>query len=209
VRAVLFDVDGVLVHGYGYGNNPSQKRWDEALQEDLGIDPERFQREFIYDVFIKKVIIGKMALIEALDRVLPSLGYKGSPLTFIQYWLRNDSHINQPLIDLVKKLKEAAAPPLYLATNQEHMRAWWLWDTMGLGELFDDIFYSARLGVAKPDRGFYRDVMKRIGPQTEPPLFFDDSETNVKAARSHGWEAVLFVELEDFTKHPWIAERLK
>ena len=37
-----------------------------------------------------------------------------------------------------------------MATNQEHMRAQWLWQTLRFGELFDDIFHSARVGHAKP-----------------------------------------------------------
>ena len=39
-RAVLFDVDGVLVHGY-HARPELQLRWDENLLEDLGIDPEQ------------------------------------------------------------------------------------------------------------------------------------------------------------------------
>ena len=51
-------------------------RWDENLLDDLGVDPQRFKDEFIYDIFIKKVIVGQMGLVEALDRILPGLGYR-------------------------------------------------------------------------------------------------------------------------------------
>ena len=51
-------------------------------------------------------------------------------------------------------------------------------------------------------------MSNRLGPQAEPPLFFDDRDDIVKAARAHGWEAVQYDELEDVTGHPWIAERL-
>ena len=47
------------------------------LLADLGIDPDRFRNEFIFDIFIKKVVIGEMSLIEALDRRLPVLGLQG------------------------------------------------------------------------------------------------------------------------------------
>ena len=36
LRAVLFDVDGVLVHGY-HARAERQRRWDEHMQADLGI----------------------------------------------------------------------------------------------------------------------------------------------------------------------------
>ncbi|MHB1102161.1 MAG: HAD family hydrolase [Devosia sp.] len=104
-RAVLFDVDGVLVHGYR-ARPERQIRWDENLLADLGVDPERFRAEFICNIFIKKVIIGQMPLIEALERVLPSLGYNGSAMHFVSYWLSHDSNVNQRLLDVVRRLKQ-------------------------------------------------------------------------------------------------------
>lgn len=206
-RAVFFDVDGVLVHGY-HARPELQRHWDAQLLEDLGIDRERFRNEFIFDIFIKKVVVGEMSLIEALDRRLPSLGYRGSPMAFVNYWLSRDSELNQPLLDIIRQLKARDDLKLYIATNQDHMRALWLYQTMGLGELFEDIFYSARAGIRKPERGFFNFIEQRIGPQNEPPLFFDDTPKVIDGARKHGWEAVLFETVDDCTNHPWIAARL-
>lgn len=206
-RAVIFDVDGVLVHGY-HAKPELQQRWDEDLLADLGVDPQRFRDEFIFDVFIKKVVIGQTALIPALDRVLPSLGYHGSSMVFAHYWLSRDSKINSPLIDLVRQLRANADIRLFLATNQDHMRAQWLWQTLGLSELFEDIFYSARIGARKPDPAFFKFVDAKLGPQSEPPLFFDDSPANITAARAAGWDAVQFDTTDDFTSYSWVADRL-
>lgn len=104
-RAVFFDVDGVLVHGY-HARPDLQQRWDENLLADLGVDPERFRNEFIYDIFIKKVITGQTSLVAALDRILPSLGYRGSPMVFVHYWLSHDSQLNQPLLDMIARLRQ-------------------------------------------------------------------------------------------------------
>lgn len=206
-RTVFFDVDGVLVHGY-HARPELTRRWNENLLEDLGVDPERFTQEFIFDIFIKKVVVGQMSLVEALDRRLPSLGYKGSPMVFVDYWLTHDSELNRPLLELVRKLKQRDDVRLYIATNQDHLRAHWLWQNMGLASLFDDIFYSARVGIRKPQRGFFDFIEHRIGPQAEPPLFFDDTPDVVAGARAHGWEAVVFNTVDDVTGHPWIAARL-
>ena len=206
-RAVFFDVDGVLVHGY-HARPELTRRWNENLLADLGVDPERFTQEFIFDIFIKKVVVGEMSLVEALDRRLPSFGFKGSPMVFVDYWLTHDSQLNQELLDLVRVLKQRNDLRLYIATNQDHMRALWLWQTMGLGSLFEDIFYSARVGIRKPERGFFDFVERKIGPQSEPPLFFDDTPKVIDGARAAGWEAVLFNTIDDFTSHSWVAERL-
>ena len=206
-RTVFFDVDGVLVHGY-HARPDLQQRWDENLLADLGVDPERFRNEFIYDIFIKKVITGQTSLVAALDRILPSLGYRGSPMVFVHYWLSHDSQLNQPLLDMIARLRQRSDLKLYVATNQDHMRALWLWQTLGMCALFEDIFYSARIGIRKPERGYFDFIMARIGRQSEPPLFFDDTPGVVSGARSYGWEAVQFDTMDDFTNHPWIAARL-
>lgn len=207
-RAVIFDVDGVLIDGI-HARPELARRWDANLLADMGVDPERFTREFIFDVFVKKVSIGQMSVIEALERHLPGLGYKGSPMVFHHYWLTQDSVLNQPLLDQVRALRARSDIRLYIATNQEHLRATWLWSHLGLAELFDDIFYSARVGVRKPQRGFFDFVDARIGRQTEPPLFFDDTPAVVAGARAAGWEAVEFSTTDDFTDHPWVAARLR
>jgi putative hydrolase of the HAD superfamily len=206
-RAVLFDVDGVLIHGY-HANPARVRPWDANMLADTGIDPDRFRQEFTFDIFIKKVIVGEMSLIDALERRLPSLGYKSSPMRFAQYWLKQDSVLNEPLLDVVRKLKQSADCKLYIATNQEHLRASWLWGHLGLSELFEDIFYAARIGVQKPDRKFFDFIEHRIGTQDMPPLFFDDSPKVIEGARKHGWEAIQFETVEDCTSHPWIAARL-
>lgn len=206
-RAVFFDVDGVLVNGY-HANPERSVRWNENLLADLGIDPERFNKEFIYDLFVKQVLVGRMGLVEALDRALPGLGFNGPSMKLVSYWLSHDSCLNEPMLDLVRKLKASDDVRLYLATNQEHIRAFWLWQDMGLGELFEDIFYAARIGAAKPTRPFFDGIMARIGLQGERPLFFDDSIKVIEGARDYGWEAVLFDDLADCAAHPWIAARL-
>ena len=206
-RAVFFDIDGVLVHGM-HANPAHVRRWDSTLEADLGIQPTRFTEEFIFDIFVKKVVTGQMSVIEALEKRLPALGYRGSPMVFLNYWLEHDSVLNQPLLDVVARLRAHGDSRLYIATNQEHIRATWLWSHLGLARLFDDIFHSARVGIRKPEPAYFDFIAGRIGPQGEPPLFFDDSPHVIDGARRAGWEAVLFNTLDDCTSHPWIAQRL-
>ncbi|WP_404403270.1 HAD-IA family hydrolase [Pelagibacterium halotolerans] len=206
-RAVFFDVDGVLVHGY-HAKPELQQRWDENLLEDLGIRPEDFKTEFIYGTFINEVLPGKLSLVAALDDVLPRLGYKGSSLTLVDYWLRHDSNIDVAMFETVKKLARQPGVDLYMATNQDHLRAFYIWQELGYGDLFKDMFYASRMGVSKPDAAFFDRVMERIGPQDTPPLFFDDSPKVIEAANAYGWEAVLYETHKDCIGHPFITERL-
>jgi putative hydrolase of the HAD superfamily len=206
-RAVIFDLNGVLLHGE-HTRPELQRRWERALVDNFGIDPDRFRDEFIFDIYIKKVIIGQTSLVEALDRRLPSLGYRGSTMAFAQFWLASDSEVNHELLALVAQLKQRTDLRLFIATNQDHTSAQWLWQNLALGELFEDMFYSARIGIRKPQRAFFDFVDSRIRPQSQPPLFFDDTPKVIAGARAAGWEAVQFDSFGDCAKHPWIAERL-
>ena len=207
MRTVLFDVDGVLVHGY-HAKPEKQRRWDEHMEADLGISPEAFKTTFIRGLFESHVIVGQMSLVNALEQVLPALGYSGSPLTLISYWLEHDAHVNHQLLDLVRRLRRTGSAKLCVATNQEHLRAFHLWNNLGFRTVFDDMFNSARLGAMKPDRAFFERISQLLGEQAEPPLMFDDSSAVIAAATEFGWEGVLFEEVGDCSGHPWIQKQL-
>jgi len=202
-RALFFDVDGVVMHGF-HARPEKRRRWDEHLQQDLGISPVEFSKQFIEGPFLQQVLTGRTSLVQALEAALPALGFKGSVLRVTDYWLRRDSQQNYPLLDAIRDLRVAGARRIYLATNQEHLRASHLWTALGLQAYFDDMFYSARLGVLKPSREFFERIAATLGPQSEPPLFFDDSEEVVLAAVAYGWEAVLFESVDSCTQHPAI-----
>lgn len=206
MRAVFFDIDGVLIHSLFHPDPARRRRWDQHLLEDLGV-----AREDIAPLFgpeFDDVIEGRVSLVNKLDAFLPTIGFRGSSLDFLTYWLTRDVSLNLPLLDLVKRLGRSGDTRLFIATNQEHIRAFHLWSEVGLRHHFEEMFYAARFGVGKNSARFYENVEQLIGQQAQPPLFFDDSAKVVATARQHGWEAVLYNDLDDFTRHPWIASRL-
>lgn len=207
MRTVLFDIDGVLVHGW-HARPERRNPWDIKLEKDMGVARADFVTHFIHETFLDNVLPGDRPLITELEQRLPALGYDGSPLDFLAYWLERDGNLNQPLLNAIDALRNTADARLYLATNQEHIRAYYLWTTLGLRAYFCDMFYAARLGAAKPDKRFFEAVDARIPQDNEPPLLFDDTSEIVEAANAHGWEAILYDELADFTGHPWVATRL-
>lgn len=206
-RAIVFDVDGVLVHGY-HARPDLRDHWDEALQ-GIGINADRFQREFIFDIFIKRVLIGEVPMVEALDRRLKAFGYKGSTMQVLDLWLSFDFTPNTELLNIIGRLRSHPDVTLYLATNQDHARAQYIWQHPALAGLFEDMFYSARFGRTKYDKKFFAMAEERMIVSDEPPLFFDDTQKVLDVAHKAGWETVHFTANEVVTSHPWIAERLK
>lgn len=206
-RAVVFDVDGVLVHGY-HSKSDEREAWDAALAEH-GINADRFQREFVFDIFLKRVLIGEVPMVEALDRRLKAFGYKGSTMTILDLWLSFDCNPNTALLETIGKLRERDGVALYIATNQDHSRAQFLWQTIGLRDYFADMFYSARFGRTKYQQKFFEMAEDRMIQSDLPPLFFDDTQKVLDVAAKAGWETVLFTDNHVVSEHPWLGERLR
>ncbi|WP_299347781.1 HAD-IA family hydrolase [uncultured Maritalea sp.] len=207
MRAVLFDVDGVLIHSMFHPDPARCRNWSAHMEMDFGIDRDTFNQFFRKD--FGEIVRGRRSIVDALDTFLPTIGVKINTLDFLTYWFENDTPLNLQLLDGIKRLQRTGAAKVYLATNQEHLRAFHLWKELRLNHIFDDMFYAARLGFAKPDAEFFEQVDQAIGPQSQAPLFFDDGQKNVDAANIHGWDGAMFMTEDDFFNHPWIKEQLK
>jgi putative hydrolase of the HAD superfamily len=59
-----------------------------------------------------------------------------------------------------------------------------------LGELFDVVVESSKVGVRKPDQRFYELACTRLGIQPPEAVFLDDIGTNLKPARDMGMTTI-------------------
>lgn len=179
----MLDVDGVLVR------DPEARPWTADLQVELGIDPAALASEF-FDIYFGEVLLGRADLIERLDQVLPRLGAVSSG-ELVAYWFTRDSTLDAQLLADLDAARSQQLQ-LHLATLQEHRRASFLWEQLGLREHFDAMHYSAALGAAKSDPAFYRTVEGRTGLAPGAHCLIDDRVENVEAARLAGWQAFLW-----------------
>jgi putative hydrolase of the HAD superfamily len=179
----MLDVDGVVVR------DPEARPWTADLQVELGIDPALLSSEF-FDVYFDEVLLGRADLIERLDRVLPTLGAVSSS-ELVAYRFTRDSVLDARLLADLDAARSQGLQ-LHLATLQEHRRASFLWDQLGLCEHFDAMHYSAALGATKSDPAFYSRVERRTGLAPGAHCLIDDRIENVEAARDAGWQAFLW-----------------
>ncbi|SOD04035.1 putative hydrolase of the HAD superfamily [bacterium JGI 053] len=124
-------------------------------------------------------------LAAALQKIAPHV----SPAELVAYWFKRDSRLVAPVLAELSFARSAGIR-VYLATNQEHLRAAYLMETLGLAEQVDGIFYSARLGARKPDLQFFARVRAAVGLRGDEMLLIDDSRQNIEAARRAGWQAL-------------------
>jgi putative hydrolase of the HAD superfamily len=188
INALMVDVDGVLICG-----RPSDGRpWASTIEDDLGFSVADLQREFFIPHW-NEIVIGRRDLANhlkpALAKLAPHLTYDD----FIAYWFENDARLN---VELLEELRQQRyfGKRVYLATNQEHVRAAHLIEVLGLGRHCDGIFYSAALGCRKPDHSFFEKAATLSGLPADQLLLIDDTPANITAAQASGWNAVQWLD---------------
>lgn len=180
---LMMDVDGVLVTGRPGDGAP----WKTDLQQDLGLCPERLHREFFVPYW-SEIVTGQKPLRPVLDQALGRIAPQLSATDLIEYWFANDAGLDLRVLDDVRALRDQGVK-VFLATNQENLRAQYLWNHVGLRDHADGLITSADLGVAKPEPLFFDRAMLRTNADPSAHLLIDDSQLNVKAAQSCGWKA--------------------
>lgn len=191
MRVLVLDCDGVVVRGHAQGG-----RWDQYIRRDLGIDPAILQERF-FRAHFQKIVLGQADLYDVLDGMWHEMECATPVRTFVDYWFANDSALDGDVLAQVDAWR-AAGGKAWLGTVQEHHRAKYLMEMLGLGRHFDGIHYAAALGAAKPDVRFYERVQAKL-PVAAPDevIFLDDSLKNVEAAAAFGWRAHHFRTADD------------
>lgn len=184
MKALMVDVDGVIVV------HPGPAGWSTNLKRDLGLAIELLQEKFFAPNF-HDIVHGRAALRERLAPVLADIAPHLTCDQLCAYWFENDSHLDHDLLDQLAAFR-ARGYALHLATVQEHERAAYLWNDMGLKDRFDAIHYAADLGHAKPADGFYAAIEARTGYAPSDLFFIDDKAANVLAAQARGWKAAVW-----------------
>lgn len=195
IRALVFDVDGVLVTG----RTDKGGWWHVDMEKDLGLDPDLFQHRF-FTAQWGDIVCGRRGieepLAETLAEIAPHLGVD----EMLDYWFQKDAGLNKDLMAALEDLRRRSNVGLSLATNQEHRRANYLWRDLELEHHFDAIHYSADIGHPKPEAEFFAAVEDRTGFDGPNILFFDDQERNVMGARERGWRAYVWTGMETLEK---------
>jgi len=187
VSTVLFDADGVVI--------TPPFRFVAYLERELNLTMEHTQ-EYFNGPF-KDCIVGHADLKQSIAPFLPGWGWEAPLDDFLQRWLEEEHVINESMIPIIKMLRDKGVV-CGLATNQERYRIEYMKTEMGFSKLFDEVFGSAELGAAKPDREFYQRVTDRLEVTRGEILFWDDSMRNVHAAHEFGWQAEHFRTYEAF-----------
>ena len=176
---LLLDADGVLQR--------VPNGWEESMRPALEgrvDDVEGFLAEA--SAAERPALTGTVRWLDVLPGLLERWGIPAAYDDLVDVWLSIEP------VPGVREIVEALRGKgirCGLATNQDVVRAEFMHESLGYGDLLDEAFYSCELGVAKPDPAYFSAIIDRLDVPAGETLFVDDSLRNVEAARSVGLRA--------------------
>ncbi|HEU4392103.1 MAG TPA: HAD family phosphatase [Solirubrobacterales bacterium] len=192
IEAIVSDFGGVLT-------TPLLSSF-MAVQDEIGISPEdlgkamRTLTEEDGENPLFKMERGEMTEVDFLarlgDGLEPLLGHRPALHRFREIYFQA-LHPNEPMIALMRELKDAGMRMAMLTNN---VREWEpLWRPMlPVDEIFETVVDSGFVGVRKPEAQIYEMTLGRLGLPAEVCLFVDDLAHNCDGARAAGMTAVHF-----------------
>ena len=111
------------------------------------------------------------------------------------YWNSLLGSIPAHRLDLVRQLKDQYQVGILSNTNEIHIEAVYAQlqaehNLVNFDPIFDWVFYSHEMGLAKPNQDIYQQLLLELGTTANRVLFFDDLKANVDGAASLGIQAV-------------------
>lgn len=101
--------------------------------------------------------------------------------------------VDAAVVAIVDELR-AAGIGLYVLSNSSADTLPRSPAVVALLDLFDGVLVSGEVGLLKPDPAIYRLAAERFGLDASLTWFIDDSQTNVDAATSIGWNSIHFTD---------------
>ena len=178
IGAILIDLDGVIRHW--------PRPYDAPVEPGLRrIEDEMFAVAFAPQL-LGQAITGRIThdewLIETVR--LLSQGWRSDRAhEAVAVWAESLPTIDPTVRNLVAEWRRSV--PVVLITNATDRLERDL-ALVGLGEAFDAIVNSSRIGHAKPDLALFAAAVSRTGVPADRTVFIDDSLANVQAAISSG-----------------------
>ena len=182
---IAWDFDGVLNRNHANGRYV----WEDAFEEQVGQPASAFG-DFVFRRD-PSVIIGQEDMLTRLEAWTRTVPCRLSALEILDLWLELDAHPDAEMLALVDALS-AARQRQIVATNNETRRAGFIERQMGMASRVEQVFASGRMGVAKPDPAYFRQITDALGVAASEMFLIDDLAANVEAASAAGWQGYHF-----------------
>lgn len=183
IQTVIFDLGGVLVR-------TEDRIPRQLLAEKFGMTYEEMDALVYGSPTSKQAQEGQISAEQHKEMVLKTLGLPlDSFKSFGDEFWRGD-RLDQQLVEFIKGLQGDYTTAL-LSNAWDDLRPL-LIDLWKIDGIFDHIFISGELKLAKPDPKIYQHVISELQQDPAEMIFVDDFIENIEAARTEGLNAIHF-----------------
>lgn len=191
VKAVIFDFGGVV--------GSDSDAWDInflEIKKLTGLSCVQLEKFFIKHW--KKLKIGKEDTVDFWKDIITSKNLKIPPEKLEKTYLPKIT-INNDVLDIVENIKLKGVLVTLLPNTA---RQWMDFKVkkFKLDQIFDKIYSSAHLGIAKPEPEIFEYALKDLNLAPEEVIFIDNQQNNVNSAKKLGIKAILFVNSQQLNK---------
>ena len=122
----------------------------------------------------------------------------GRPLETMRETYFANLHPNEPMIELMRELRDDGKRMALLTNNVREWEPHWRAKLPDVDDIFEVIVDSAFVGMRKPDPAIYHLTVERLGDglRAEECVFVDDIEVNCDAAAELGMTVVHYRDAE-------------
>lgn len=178
IRAVLFDLDGVIRH---FPSTPALE-----IERRFGLSRGSLDAAAFAEPLITEVTTGRISRAEWVSLVGAAVG---SPAAAVE-WGTQRGEVDAGALDLLTGLRAAGLVTAILTNGTDTVPQ--ELDELSVTGRVDAIFNSASIGYRKPDPRAFRHVLDSLDMDGSEVFFTDDSRNNVSGAAALGLTVHLF-----------------
>ena len=183
IRAVIFDVGGVLVRTQG---RHARRQWEERLGlPEFGLGKAVFGSEMS-----ARASIGQASVADVWRHVATQFRLDEKQMHELERDFWSDDWLDTELAQFVRDLRSRCKTGILSNAWPEARKV--LTTKFGLADAVDVMILSAEVGCAKPDPRIYQITVARLDVRFDEAVFVDDMAQNVAAAQALGMVGIQF-----------------
>ncbi len=174
IKAVIFDLNGIFLQAPKLGHR---------LAQDYGVKHEEFL-PVLHEVMHKVRQLGAASAFSYWQPHLQKWGINFSEREFFDYWFGAEK-VSEQMVTFAKQLR-AKGIKVFVLSNNFRERAEYYGHYPWVHEAVDKVYFSFNTGFVKPDVRAWQLILSENNLKPEGCLYFDDKESNLKAAEEIG-----------------------
>lgn len=201
IKNIIFDLGGVIIN---LDINKTISEFNKLSYMPFEAIYTQAAQSSLFDDFDK----GLTSTQEFFDEIRKQIRYEGPEQELAKAWNAMLLDIPEKRLDVLVTMKQNYNTFLLSNTCEPHIAAfehdlYLKHGVKNFNDYFDEVYYSCRLGMRKPNKDIFEFVLKQNDLKPEETVFIDDSVQHVKGAGECGISSFLLPkgeEIGDFLK---------